>query len=289
MSRKVIRQLSKEFQIKVVEDVGRSDDACIDRVWDLLKSISESGRQDFRLLGEKPVPWVRHGERFDTDRTAGVLLANRISLATEKRRDEGGGRTKLKCKLHNLVPELLYPSARRALCYPAKGPYRRRGDVKARFKLEQDVHFTNTKYCATGYLTIPGAGHRFDTLADFFPYFPNLARVAGLSPDLRLERVKDWQETVWDDFRFCVGGRNLRGALVTRRVTGSGSWEESELAFKVRQPKARSRWLRPGRGWDRRSLAALAALYDELYGHAEVFIQRPPIFLFANPVSSLDI
>jgi hypothetical protein len=238
--------------------------------------------------------WRRHGERYDILPEVGLFKSHDISLATEKGEKDGRKGTKLKCKLHNLVPELLYERSKKSYCYPTAGRFAKTKGVEPKFKLEQDVHFNNTKYCATGYLIIPGDKHRFGKVGDFLHFFPRLKDLSGVQKDIPLLKVRDWQETVFDDLKFRIGDWDFDGALVTRRDTHTGAWVESEFSFKIKPPKdkkskKKSSCLDPCGIWDHRKLRKLAAIYDELYATSTVFIQQPPIFYFSNPVSSVDI
>ena len=223
---------------------------------------------------ESARPYPGHGERYDTLPDIGALKSHNVTLATEKRGDGKGAKTKLKCKLHNFAPELLYDRVEKSWCYPCRNHRK----IRPKFKLEQDIHFDNCKYCATGYVTIPGRDHWFTKVADFLPFFPRLAKVPRLRAEQALVKVKDWQ-----------GDWKLRGALVTRRDTATGAWEESEFSFKIKQRNRGCSWLRPAAGWDYGGLQTLGAIYREMAGMSSLFIQAPSIFTFADPVSSLDI
>lgn len=272
---------SKEFQVKIARELGTSDTECLRVVQEILQNLQRGGwisdltppKCGWGISGT----WRRHGERFDTE--LGLFKSNKISLATEKWAIDDKGRTKLKCKLHNFVPELLYPRPdkagrpEKAYCYPSVAD----SGIKTRFKLEQDVHFNNCKYCATGYFTLRGHDREFNRVSDFLAFYPKLAKVPGLDPKMKLELVKDWNELVFDDVSMKVAGMDVESALVTRRERVGDSWVESELAFKLKEPKG---------GWDHKALMAFAHVYQHLfecYG-GRYFIREPSIFYFHAPV-----
>ncbi len=289
MAEKLKTKYSKEFQVKLRREVVTSDDAAIDALMGVLRGIAASGRYDFRVKDKKAKRWPRHGERYDTLPSVGLFKSSNISLATEKGVDGKSAKTKLKCKLHNFVPELLYKKVDKSYCVPSVGPYGDDPDVELKFKLEQDIHFDNCKYAATGYLIIPGRDHKFKKVSDFLPYYQRLTRVPGIKHDMPLVKVKDWQETVYDDLLFYIGDWEFKGALVTRRDTVTGDWDETEFSFKIKQPDKDCEWLEPADGWDYGKLQTLAAIYNEMFRISSVFIQSPSIFYFSNPVSSRDI
>ena len=214
---------SKEFQIKMRSDVATSDEASIQAIMEVLREIEASHRYAFRVVEKNARRWERHGERYDTMRTGGLFKANNISLATEKRGNDKRAKTKLKCKLHNFVPELLYRKPEKSFCYPAFGAYRDHPKVETKLKLEQDIHFDNCKYAATGYLTIPGRDHEFAKVADFLPYYKRLKKIPGIDTDTALVKVKDWQESIYDDLELYIDDWKFKGALVTRPCIFSGT------------------------------------------------------------------
>ena len=287
MANPVKEKVSKELQLKLRREVGLSDDACIATLESVLRNIAASDRFDFRIKELSKDSWSRHGERFDTSPVAGLFRSNGISLATEKAiAGKKKMKTKLKCKLHSLIPELLYENREDSYCYPSIEDE----EVEPKFKLEQDIHFNNCKYCATGYFKLPGTNHCFQTASDFLQYYPGLADVPGFDEATTLIKVKDWEETVFDDMKLEIGGWTIKGALVTRRDMSTKKWVESEFSFKLtRRDEDDCKRLEPARGWDRGKLAELAKLYNELYGMSAVFIQTPSIFFFSDPVSSRDV
>lgn len=276
--------MRKEFQVKLRRDIVTSDEACRKTLLSVLQGIEDQGCFDFKLKGNSGATWKRRGERYDTmPGNAGIFRSNRLSLATEKREDKNGKFTKLKCKLHNFVPELLYRTPKKSWVWPSPGNYKT--NVKLKFKLEQDVHFNNCKYCSTGYLTIPGCNHKFKKMKDFLPYFPRLTAIPGVHKDMALWKVKNWDEVVFDDIKMTIGTWDIRGALVTRRDHVTGEWDESEFSFKLkRNGRGCLKAMEPARGWG--ELRALQLVYDELFKNDQVFIREPGIFYFADPVSS---
>jgi hypothetical protein len=287
-AKKVKTNLRKEFQIKLRRDVVTSDKACKKTLLSVLQSIEDQGCFDFKVKAKSGKSWKRRGERYDTmPGKTGIFRANRLSLATEKREDKKGKFTKLKCKLHNFVPELLYRTPEQSWAWPAAGDYEKKKKVELRFKLEQDIHFNNCKYCSTGYLTIPGCKHQFKKVKDFLPYFPRLTRVPGVHKDMTLSRVKNWDEVVFEDIEMTIGDWDITGALVTRRDHITGEWDESEFSFKLKLENYDcSKIMEPARGWPYRDMRALQLVYNELFNNEQVFIREPGIFYFADSVSS---
>ncbi len=290
---KVETKLSKEFQIKMRKRAVPWDQAARDRLLELLASIEAEQRFGLEVLSVGGGPKERRGERYDTLPDVGLFRCQGISLASEKTGGGSEARTKLKCKLHNLVPELLYRKRKKAWCWPALPAEDAEPSYQPKFKLEQDIHFNNTKVCATGYLTLDGHEHEFVRVADFLPYFPRLEGLEGVGAERLLVRVKDWDEVVFDDMQFRIGKLKLKGALVSRYRHDSGEWDETEFAFKLKRKRSKDddcdKFLRPAAGWRYRDLRRLAALYRELYSISSVFIQSPSIFYFSDPVASRDI
>jgi hypothetical protein len=279
----VTTKLSKEFQVKLKQSLGEYYEQARDTLLDVLKCVETSGRYRFKVQSEGE-SWKRRGERFDTLPNIGLFRQNGISLATEKRKDDKAG-TKLKCKLHNLVPELLYSKPETSWGWPRDDVV----GVERKFKLEQDIHFDNAKFCATGYLVLPGTDWKFKQVGDFTRYFPLLSDLPGVRQDQRLYKVKDWDEYVQDEMVFEICGEKVEGALVTRRNRLDNSWDETEFSFKVKQKDKECGWLQPARGWDEDCLRTLSAIYKEMYRMSSVFIQSPSIFYFHDPVASKDI
>lgn len=282
-------KFSKEFQIKFRKEVGVSDEKCIAALKAVLRDISHSRRFDFKIKKFPKKSWRRHGERYDTAPYVGLFRENGLSLATEKAiKGTKKKKTKLKCKQHALMPESLYKKHKKSYCYPRV----KDKSVKSKFKLEQDIHFNNCKYCATGYFKLDGTKHKFATAEDFLQYYPGLAKVPDFKKKLRLVKVKDWQETVFDGMEFKIGGLKAEGALVTRRDKKSAKWVESEFSFKIKLRKKKLRkgkYLDPAIGWDYQGLKELSNIYNEFFGFSDVFIQSPSIFYFSGPVGSREI
>jgi len=279
----VTMKLSKEFQVKLKQALGEDHKEAKDALFNVLKCIADSGRYHFKVES-KGDSWERRGERYDTLPNIGLFQQNGISLATEKRKGEKAG-TKLKCKLHNLVPELLYSKPETSWGWPRDEV----AGVERKFKLEQDIHFDNTKFCATGYLVLLGTDWKFKQVGDFTRYYPLLSDLPGIHQNQRLYRVKDWDECVQDDMEFEICGEQVKGALVTRRNRLDDSWDETEFSFKVKQKNKECGWLQPAEGWDMDCLRTLSAIYCELYRLTSVFIQSPSVFYFHDPVVSKDI
>lgn len=288
MAKKVAMNFRKEFQIKLRGDAVTSDKTYKQTLLDALKGIEASGRFDFKIKAKSGNTWKRRGERYDTmPGNTGTFRANRVSLATEKGKDKHGKFTKLKCKLHNFVPQLLYRTPEESWAWPAAGAHEKDKSVKLRFKLEQDIHFNNCKYCSTGYLTLRGHKHQFKKVKDFLPYFPRLTKIPGVHEDMPLSRVKNWDEVVFDNIKMTIGKWGIMGALVTRRDHVTGELDESEYSFKLRmEGSGCSVVMEPALGWPYQDLCTLQLVYDELFKNDKVFIREPGVFYFADPVGS---
>ena len=140
--------------------------------------------------------------------------------------------------------------------------------IGARLKLEEDLHFDNIKFCASGSVELEGTGYAFATVRDFGKYFARIEDwVPGTEP---LKPDSDW--------------------LCTRRNRSDGSLHESELSFKIKKEKT----LQKGKGkktvrkWDYAALHAANRLYLELQKNP-VFEQEPSIFLVNSPAKSTDL
>ncbi|MGE5489987.1 MAG: hypothetical protein ACM31P_01740, partial [Actinomycetota bacterium] len=96
-----------------------------------------------------------------------------------------------------------------------------------------------------------------------------------------LREVSHWDESIFDDMR-AVWGRNDIDSwmLVIRRDAATRALLEAELSFKVAKPLEDE--------WDYRALRDAGQLYLALR-KTGIFQELPPIFTFANPVSSIDI
>lgn len=287
MANEIKEKFSKELQIKLRREVGFSDENCISTLKAVMRNIEARGRFDFSIEKFPTESWSRHGERFDTAPNAGLFRTNGISLATEKviKGKTGKERTKLKCKMHSLLPELLYDKREESYCYPSTEV----DSIETKFKLEQDIHFNNCKHCATGYFLLAGVEYQFETARDFLEYFPTLGMLPGVDKKAPLFKVKDWEETVFDELEFNIGDWKIKGALVTRRDMITREWVESEFSFKIKLPKkqlGKCTHLDPAKGWEYEKLKELANVYNEMFGISSIFIRTPSIFYFSDPVSS---
>jgi len=270
----VTKKISKELQIKLRPELAVTNVRAKETIIEILEWLENN--TEFSWKDSSGDDWERRGERYDTQDS--FFKSNRITLASEKSEDDKN-RTKIKCKLHNFIPELLYPEIEYAYCYPNAGSY---DDIELKFKQEQDIHFNNCKYCATGYMKLPGTAHQFTQVEEFYPYYPNLKKVPEIDGNADLVKVKDWQETIFDDIKMKIGDFEFKGALVTRRNYCDQSLDESEFSFKVTEGKD---------GWDYNGLSQLADIYNLIRSrYGEIFlINQPSIFTFQNPASSEEI
>ncbi|MFK5985953.1 MAG: hypothetical protein QM479_11085 [Pseudomonadota bacterium] len=274
MTPSVSFKISKELQIKLRPELAITNKRAQQTIIEVLTWLEANSKLKWKQSSGEL--WQRRGERYDTKR--GFFKANKLTLATEKSKDDKN-RTKLKCKAHNFMPELLYPSIKESYCFPSAGSYQ---NIKLKFKQEQDIHFNNCKYCATGYMKLPGTQHKFKHIKDFFPYYPNLKNIPNIDANKKLVKVKDWQESIFDDIEMSIGDFFIKGALVTRRDYDTGILDESEFSFKVAATDEQ---------WDYEGLLQLGEIYNlvrDYYGDI-FFISQPSIFTFQNPVSSQAI
>lgn len=277
MSNKILHERSIEFQLKVDTAMvtNQTEPSAVDAALyaKVQKVISRAvkkiaGKSKLKLTF--PKPWIREGIRYDTDvqSSKGLFRQHNMSLAIEAT-DE---MTKYKCKQHHLIPELLFRKPKSMLCYP-----KNKGS-SVKLKLEQDIHFNNCKYCASGSLFLKGRRTDIATVGDFSRLFPKIEKIAP--PDTLLFPVAHWQETVcgkmvtqWDDI-------SLEWNLVTRWDHQTQTLVESELAFRIlKKTKA---------NWDDALLAICSQLYLDLRT-AGIFHPHPPIFYYHDPVSSVEI
>ena len=281
MGDQIKMKYSKEFQIKLRKQKGNTHKKSVKTIQRVLSKLNDDGLLYFDP--DSGNHWQRRGERYDTKKSNFKRL--NISLATEKSKIKETERTKLKCKLHNFVPELLYTSSKKASCYPGNGGNNK---IKTKFKREQDIHFDNCKYCATGYLDLPSLKPSFQKAKDFYTYYPNLEKACGVKPSTQLKKVKDWDEYIFDDLKIRVGSTEIKGALVTRINRGDSSWDETEFSFKIQQQQDSKQ---PDGGWDFDDLNHLATIYQRLFTEYSrtFFIRTPSIFYFNNPVSSQEV
>lgn len=283
MSNKIPQQESKEFQMKVDIDAllgsspripGETDQIIYQAVIAALKSAVKTLAPDSGKVTYAKNGWRREGIRYDSsDR---LLKADYLTLAIEATDTD----TKLKCKSHQFVPELLYTKPTKSPCMPDSDalPDYRKDD--ANFKLEQDIHFDNIKFCASGSLYLQGKQTNFPILGSFGTYYPGLEKL--LNPATPLVQVAHWDEAVYDDITTdWKGGKKISNwMLVNRWQWGTNQLLEAELSFKITKTM--------GDDWDQDELEQAQALYLVLQANS-FFIAYPPIFTFANPVSSVDI
>ncbi len=106
------------------------------------------------------------------------LASNRLPLATAPILGQTPSRyeTKVKCKYHNFIPELLFDKMKEAVSWPTRKKLKGKS-IKRKMKLEEDVHFDNIKFCASGSVVLPGTSHNFKKVKDFSKFF---------------ERIEEW-------------------------------------------------------------------------------------------------
>jgi len=277
MGSKIFHERSVEFQLKVDTAIVTTrtrpadvDAALYAKVQQVISSAVQKLAGKARLKLEFPRPWIREGIRYDTsaNTSTGLFRKHNMSLAIEAT-DE---LTKYKCKLHNFIPELLYSKPTSALCYP------RNKGRSAKFKLEQDIHFNNCKYCASGSLFLKGRRTDIATVGDFSRLFPRIERIAPA--DTALFPVSHWRETVCGNMTTAWRGVSIEWYLVTRRDHETDALLESELSYKIVK--------RMKDDWDRELLELAASLYLDLRTDG-IFRQAPPIFYFHDPVTGVEI
>ncbi|MFY9261885.1 MAG: hypothetical protein WAO71_15450 [Gallionella sp.] len=277
MSGKISHESSIEFQLKmdIPLVVTKTQPAEIDaelyaKVQQVISLAVKKIAGKSKVKWVFPKPWKREGIRYDTDAVSsnGLFRQHNMSLAIEAT-DE---LTKYKCKLHQFIPELLYRKPKAALCYPQnKGT-----DVK--LKREQDIHFNNCKYCASGSLFLKGRQTNIRTVGDFGRLFPRIEQIAPF--DTPLYPVSHWQETVCGKMVSSWRDMTLEWTLVTRWDHQTHTLLESELSYKVvKSMKA---------DWDDALLAIASQLYLDLRTTG-IFRLHPPIFYFHDPVSGVEM
>lgn len=253
---------------------GKTDEALFLAVTEAVSHavavLGDGGRSSARFANNL---WRRAGIRYDT--ANGELKRHQLTLAIEAT----DKRTKLKCKQHAFLPELLFDKPANSLCYPdirCSGSYRKH-DTK--LKLEQDLHFDNIKFCASGSLFLKGRRTDVTTLGFFSTFFPGLNTVLPAATPLK--EVSRWDEAVFDDMAVGWNGNGISSwMLVNRWDPKNGTLLESELSFKVSE--------KFGDDWDHAGIAAASDLYLALQAGG-LFMALPPIFTVDNPVSSIDI
>lgn len=273
MADKIFRQRSIEFQMKV--DHGflakgttrREADAALSRkIRRVLSDLAKRHGGEVSAFGD---PWGREGIRYDTKpgrgKVGGLFRSSNLSLAIEATAKA----TKFKCKQHNFIPQLLYVKPGSALSYPIdKG-----NDVK--FKVEQDIHFNNTKFCASGSMLLDGERTDIACVRDFSRLFPAIEVIAP--PDTPLHPVSRWQETVVDvKTRWSAG--EIPWMLVNRWI--GDDIIESELSCKIARAMKDE--------WNFSLLDFANRIYLELQKNT-VFLPDPPIFYYQDPVASVDV
>lgn len=283
MNQRVLRQESKEFQMKVLwpEILGEvrsrpevTDRLIFARVCETIVAavdrIADGTKTSFRFNDNL---WRREGIRYDT--ATGALGRQYLTLAIEAT-DE---RTKLKAKQHSFIPELLFTKPKQAICYPAikkSGGYALHD---SKLKLEQDLHFSNLKYCASGSLFLEGRTKTVNTLGSFSRYFPALNRLQPA--ETPLHAVSHWDEAVFDDLSVRWHDTTISTwMLVNRWNWASDRLLESELSFKV------AKTLKDP--WDMTALQRATQLYLALQQSGR-FMPAPPIFFFDHPVTAVAI
>lgn len=277
MGSKIYRERSIEFQLKVdtsqfpsKADAAAFDAALYAKVQKVIvKAVKKiAGKSELRL--EFPRPWRREGIRYDScaESAKGLFRQHNMTLAIEAT----DAQTKFKCKQHHFIPELLYDKPKAALCYPKdKG-----SDTK--LKLEQDIHFDNCKFCASGSLYLDGRHTDIATVSDFSELFPGIESLAA--PETALFPVSHWQETVCGKMLTAWDEISLEWNLVNRRDFHSGALLESELSYKIGKAMKDD--------WDYALLQLASRLYLDL-GSAAIFLPYPPIFMYRDPVAGVEI
>lgn len=283
MTEKVLLQESKEYQLKI--DIaanppqkdrmpGRGDQTLFQAVSKAIRQAVDDvahGHESQVVIRDNG--WQRDARRYDA--LDGKLKASQLTLAIEAT-DE---RTKLKCKQHTFIPELLFAKPADAIVYPdiqASGLYKKH-DTK--LKREQDIHLDNIKFCASGSLFLKGRQTDIEDSSFFLRYYPHLDRI--LPATVPLQTVSHWNETVYDDMRTRWKHTDITTwMLVNRWDARTHELLESELSFKVVKELDDA--------WDYSLLRNAGALYLALR-KTGVFMELPPIFTFPDPVSSIDI
>lgn len=269
----ILHERSVEFQLKVDTTIIGAESADMDAVlYEKVREVISGAVQKIagksRLKLKFPPPWVREAIRYDTGARDGLFRKHNISLAIEATDQL----TKYKCKQHHFIPQLLCEKPKSALCYPRK----KGADVK--FKLEQDIHFDNCKYCASGSLFLKGRRTNHSTVSDFSRLFPEIEQIAPA--DAVLCPISHWQETVCGKMVTAWREVTIEWNLITRRDFQTHALLESELSYKV---------IKPMKGvWDYDLLKLGSQLYLDLR-LTGIFRLNPPIFYFHDPVSGVEI
>lgn len=281
MVAKVLLRESKEFQLRIDIDAtvakGRRARRSVDEA--LFQAAAKAIREAVESLAREAEIdirddcWQREGIRYDTGDAR--LKANRLTLAIEAT----DKRTKLKFKQHDFIPECLFAKPGQSTVYPdirKSGGY---GKHDTTLKREQDIHLDNTKSCASGSLYVKGRRTDAADSSFFARYFPGLDTV--LPKATPLQAVSHWDETVFDDMRTRWGRTDIDSwMLVNRWDARTKKLLESELSFKIVKKMEAA--------WDTRLLKDAGALCLALRDTGR-FVELPPIFSFADPVSSFAI
>ena len=287
MAKKPATQSSKEFQLKLIPpaQLDTMSQAAVDQwLYTQVKFALHQAALTLADLGKVEMsfpeaPWYRDARRFDTAPKAADGILRRklwLSLAIEAT-DE---KTKLKCKQHSFIPELIYDKPKKSVCYPDLSEAGKYDDCNGKFKVEQDLHVDNTKTCVSGSLFLPGKQTDVQTLAFFSRYFPALGEL--LPEETRLYTISHWNETVFDDIQFAIKKQITLDSvmLVNRWDAATGKFLEAELAFKVETEL--------GEAWDCNQLQLASRCYQAIFDTG-VFRPAPPIFFYFDPVASVEI
>lgn len=281
MADKVSLQESKEFQLRLdIETAlarGRRARRSVDEA--LFRAAAKAIREAVDSLAREPEVdirddrWQREGIRYDTG--DGRLKRNRLTLAIEAT----DKRTKLKFKQHDFIPECLFAKPEQATVFPDIRKSGRYGKHDTTLKREQDIHLDNTKSCASGSLYVKGRRTDVEDSSFFARYFPRLGTI--LPKATPLQAVSHWDETVFDDMRTRWDRTDIdTWMLVNRWDAGTKKLLESELSFKVVK--------KMDAAWDPRLLKNAGSLCLALR-NTGLFAELPPIFSFADPVSSFAV
>ena len=253
---------------------GVTDEQLFKLVADTLKTVA--GRLASNQKGKtkfKNNLWRRETIRYDAP--GSYLRAHNLTLAVEAT-DE---MTKLTCRKHNFIPELLFNKTKKSLCFPDIAAKNVMKSHEIKHKLEQDLHFSDHKYCASGSLFIPGSMTNIQTLKFFSRYFPKLETL--LPSQTPLQAASHWDEAVFDNMLVSLDKVEIATwMLVNRWEWGSNTLLESELSFKIEKAMKDD--------WDYHELHSANQLYLELQ-KTGVFLPAPPIFLYQDPVASVNI
>lgn len=278
----VDKQISKEFQMKLVPRVGWKDADYLAAAQEALtKAIFARYGNDAVFYGGS-LTWTRRGTRFDV---AGMgFKARNLTLAIEASAMLEG--TKVKCKYHNFIPELLCKTMEDSVCWPTRDTLDGKC-IDPEIKLEEDIHFDNIKFCLSGSVKLPGVDHTFEKVKDFGNYFAHIED--WIPKETPLGVVSDWDEVIRNDMEIREGSllMGLTFYLCNRWLRSDGSLDESELSFKVKMERE-TKDGKTKKEWDYERLREANALYLELQKDP-VFVPAPSIFFVDTPASSTSI